>query len=301
MNKKFALNFLLFASLLLVGGSIETAAQEDKAPDSKNDPVNEQLRKQREKAFEKRTAPVGVNPRGVVVPAELAPSIVKQQAKMAEMKANGFEMPLDYPGLANLVLNGGLTELPVVTETYYLDIGGMATDEPFTAFDYEKGSTALKPTDAQYATLKKLADNFNGTKFDLNDPADRKQFKIRLLRAIAPAAKTVLEELAAAYSKKFSRPLRIVSLSRSIEYQVELSKVNAGAFRVKDKDSLPAHVSGLAFDIAFKHMTAVEQNFLLTMIAKLETDGKIDGVRELGVNPVLHIFVYADGIAPKIK
>lgn len=297
MNKKFALYLLLFASLLLFAGSLETAAQ----PASQTDPAADFLRKQREKAFEKRTAPVGVSPRGVVVPAELASSIVKQQAKMAEMKQNGFVMPLDYAGLANLVLNGGTTELPVVTETYFLDIGGMATDEPFTSFDYEKGSTVLKPSDAQYVTLKKLADNFNGTKFDLDNPADRRQLKIRLLSTITPAAKTVLEEIAAAYAKQFNRPLRIVSLNRSIEYQVELSKVNAGAFRVRDKDSLPAHASGLAFDIAFKHLTAAEQNFLMTMIAKLETDGKVDGVRELGVNPVLHVFVYADGVAPKIK
>ena len=299
MNKIFALCFLLFASLLFSAGSFKTAAQEKK-PDSNTTELDKLWKKQRDKAFEKRNAPVGNNPRGIVVPRELGASIVKQQAKLAEMKKNGFEMPLDYAGLADLFVKGELIEIPLATENYYLEVGSMIGDELLTSFDFDKGTTVLKPSDAKYATLKKLADDFGGTKYDLDNPAERKQFKLRLFRTLAPAAKPVLEELAAAYQERFNRPLRITAMARSIEYQVDLNKVNAGSFLVRDKDSLPSHSSGLAFDIGYKHLTAEEQNFLMSRIARLEKDGKIDGLREMGINSTLHVFVYADGIAPKI-
>jgi hypothetical protein len=298
--KKFTLCFLLLASLLFIAGTFETAAQEEKKPDSNKTEIDKLWIKQRDKAMEKRNAPVGVSPRGVVVPKELGASIVKQQAKLAEMKKNGFAMPLDYAGLAGLYLKGEFVEIPLATETFYLEVGSLIGDDPLTSFDFDNGAAVLKPSDAKYLMLKKLADDFGGTKYDLENPAERKQFKLRLFRMIAPAAKTILEELAADYQKQFNRPLRITAMARSIEYQVDLNKVNAGSFLVRDKDSLPAHASGLAFDIGYKHLTAEEQNFLMSRMAKLEKDGKIDGLRETGVNSTLHVFVYADGLAPKI-
>jgi len=296
MHKKFALCFLIFASLLFAVG--KTTAQVK--PDSKKDSIEELWKKQREKSFETRTAPTGLNPPGILVPGELGASIVKQKAKLNEMQKGGFKTPLDYADMAELFLKGELVEIPLATDNYYLDVGSIVSDAPLTSFDFDKGQTELKPTDAKYQTLKKLADDFGGTKYDLEKPTDRKQFKQRLLRTIAPQAKPVIEEIAAAYQKLFNRPLRITSMARSLEYQVDLNKVDASSFLVRGKDSLPAHTTGLAFDIAFKHMTAEEQNFLMSKIAELEKSGKLDGIRELGVNAVLHVFVYADGKTPKI-
>lgn len=298
MKKKFAFNLLFFASILFTASVFETAAQ--KKPEPKKDPILELWKKQRDKSFEKRTEPVGVEAEGIVVPSVLSTSTVNQRAKLDEMQQGGYTTPLDYADLAERFMKGELVELSLATETYYLDVGSIVTNAPLTSFNFDKGKVVLKTTDAKYQTLKKLADDFGGTKYDLNKPADRKQFKLRLLRTIAPQAKPALEDLAAAYQKRFNRPLRITSISRSIEYQIDLSQVDANSFKVRGKDSLPAHVTGLAFDIAYIHMTAEEQNFLMNKIEDLELKGKADGIREYGANPTLHVFVYADGKPAKV-
>jgi hypothetical protein len=298
MNKRFALCFLIFASILFFVAVFDAAAQ--KKPEPKKDPVLELWKKQRDKAFEKRTAPIGLEAPGIVVPKVLSDSTIKQKAKIDEMKKSGITIPLDYSEIAGQFQRGELVEVPIVTDTYFLDVGGSVSDVPLTGFDFENGQVELKTTDAKYQTLKKLADDFGGTKYDLEKPADRKQFKVRLLRMITPQAKTVLDQLAAAYQKRFSRPLRVTSLTRSVEYQIELNKTNPDSFLVKDKDAIPSHSTGLAFDLGYKHMTAEEQNFLMNKIEDLELKGKADGVREAGVNATLHVFVYADGKAPQI-
>ncbi len=299
MNKRFSLCFLIFACFWCCAAASDASAQ--KKPEPKKEPILELWRKQRDKASEKRNAPIGPEAPGIVVPKTLADGVVKQNAEIDEMKQAGLTIPLDYAELAERFQKGELAELPIVTETYFLDVGGSASESPLTSFDFEKGQVELKTTDAKYQTLKKLADDFGGTKYDLENPAERRQFKMRLLRLLAPQAKAVLEELAAAYQKRFSRPLRVTSLTRSLEYQVDLNKVNPDSFSVRDKDAVPSHSTGLAFDLAYKHMTADEQNFLMNKIEDLELDGKADGTREGGVNAALHVFVYADGKPPAMR
>ena len=60
---------------------------------------------------------------------------------------------------------------------------------------------------------------------------------------------------------------------------------------IKGEGSLPPHCSGLAFDFAYKHMTAEEQNFLAGILARMEREGRIEAVRESGVNAAFHVFV----------
>jgi Family of unknown function (DUF5715) len=294
MKNKFAFCVLFFAPFLFNGSLVETAAQSKPDP-VKKDPVLELWKKQRDKAFEKRSSPTGLEPAGTVIPKALLDGISKQKAKIDEMKQAGATVPLDFADLAQRLQKGEFVELPVAAENYFLDVGGSASESPLTGFDFENGRVELKPTDARYQILQKLANDFGGTKYDLEKPADRRLFKIRLLRMITPQAKTVLEELAAAYQNKFKRPLRVTSLTRSIEYQIELNSTNPDSFLVRGKETVPPHSTGLAFDIAYKHMTAEEQNFLMNKIEDLELKGKIDGNRETGINATLHVFVYADG------
>ncbi len=299
MNKKFAFSFLLFASLFGAFGNFQTTAQ-TKTGQTKNAAV-EFWTKQRDKAFEKRTAPTGIAPKGLVVPQELkADGVAKQKTKLSEMVAAGYEQPLDFPDLAAKFLNGDLVELPVATESYFLDVGGSATEDEFSSFSFEDGTVILKPEAPKYLTLKKLADDFAGTTYDLNNPKDRRQMRIRLLRLVNPPTKALLEEIADAYQQKFKRPLRLTSMTRSMEYQLMLNNTNPETFRVTGKGSLPPHTSGGAFDIARKHLTAEEQNFILAKLAETERLGKTDSTIEYGVNACFHVFVYADGKPPKI-
>lgn len=302
MTKKSAL-LLLLSALIVFGGLEITLTSISQAQTKEELNVKAEFwRTQKQKAIAPRKAPTGINPKGLVVPKELKPDgVTKQKAKLAEMIADGYQQPLDYPDLAAKVLAGVLIELPMATESYVLDVGGSADDAEFTSFDFEEGSTVLNSDSPKYATLKKLADNFNGVKYDLGKPSDRKQFKIRLLRTINPRAKVVLVEIAAAYFKKFSRPLIINSMIHSMEYQVELNQTNPNSFLVRGKGSLPPHTSGCAFDLARKHLTAEEQNFVMSKLAEMEKADRMDALIEYGVNAVFHVFVYHDGIPPKTQ
>ena len=77
--------------------------------------------------------------------------------------------------------------------------------------------------------MQEFVNSLSGQKYDLNNPNDRKQIRIRLLRMISPKAKAVIEEIAQKYQAKFARPLRVTSLVRSIDYQIGLSVSNANA------------------------------------------------------------------------
>lgn len=253
-------------------------------------------RRQKELAYAPRNGVTGVIPPGLQVPPELfGDGVIKQKTKLAEMLRLGYKQPMDFADLAEKRLKRELIELPIATESYFLDVGGSATEEPFTAFDFDSGSVPIMPGSRKYEILSQLADNFDGQKYDLNNPKHRKQMRIRLLRMFHPNAKPVLKEIADAYFKKFGRPLRVTSLTRPMDYQILLNRTNPNSFKVRGAGSLPPHTSGCAFDLARKHMTAEEQNFLMQKLAELERRGIIDALIEYNQNACFHIFVYPDG------
>jgi pSer/pThr/pTyr-binding forkhead associated (FHA) protein len=253
-------------------------------------------RRQKELAYAPRNGATGIVPPGLQVPPELfGDGVIKQKTKLAEMLRLGYKQPMDFADLAEKRLKRELIELPIATESYFLDVGGSATNEPFTAFDFDSGGVPIMPGSRKYEILSQLASNFDGQKYDLNNPEHRKQMRIRLLRMLHPNAKPVLKEIADAYFKKFGRPLRVTSLTRSMDYQILLNRTNPNSFKVSGAGSLPPHTSGCAFDLARKHMTAEEQNFLMQKLAEMERRGIIDALIEYNQNACFHIFVYPDG------
>lgn len=311
-NHHFRSLFFVFFLFAVIGFALKdfspiSFAQTQKTRETtcnKNPELNvsvEFWKQQQQKALEERKEPSGDNVPGLLFDEILrGGDITKQKAKMAEMTANGYIRPMDFADLALKRMSGELIELPIATESYVLDVGGSANDGEFTSFDFENQSVVLKPESSKYILLKQLAEDFDGMKYDLQNPQDRRQIKIRLLRMLNPQTRKVLEEIAAAYFKKFNRPLRIVSMVRSMEYQISLNKTSANSFRVRGNDSLPPHVSGCAIDLSRKQMTAEEQNFIGKKLAEMETGGKIDALVEFGDSPVFHFFVYADGKPPKV-
>ncbi len=283
----------------------ETISKENTAPTaaSKNNlTVTEEFWKQQmDKAMAKRDAPIGIDPEGLKVPPGLiGGGIVKQRQKIAEMIANGYAQPLDFADLAEKRKSGDLLELPMATETYILAVGGTAGESEFSSYSFKDGSALLKPDSPKFMILKNLSDNFESAKYDLNNPKDRKQIRIRLLRMINAQTQKVLEEIADSYQKKFNRPLKISSMTRSMDYQIELNGVDNNSFKVRDDTSTPPHLSGCAFDIARTPMTAEEQNFMMEKLNQMEVDGKLDALIESGSTPVFHVFVYQDGKPPKM-
>ena len=145
---------------------------------------------------------------------------------------------------------------------------------------------------AEYAELSALARDFAGRSYDLNDPASRKEFKVRLLSHVRPAALKVIEEVARAYREKFGRHLPVTSLVRTDEYQRRLSTVNANATTI---ETAP-HTTGLAFDIYYRYMTAGEQEFVMAELARLRDAGRVEALRELRDH--YHVFAFLEGKPP---
>lgn len=143
-----------------------------------------------------------------------------------------------------------------------------------------------------YADLENLAKSFRGRSYDISDDSDRRAMKVGLLSSLRPEAMKVLEEIASAYHQKFDRPLPITSLVRPDEYQHKLSKVNPNATSIET----PPHSTGLAFDILYRYMTAEEQSFLMSRLASLEADGRIEVLRENRDH--YHVFAFRDGARP---
>lgn len=263
-----------------------------------------QLAAAQKKAFEPRPGEAGIRPAGLQVPKELfGDGVIKQKAKLREMNAAGYRQPMDFADLAEKRMSTDtlqrLQEMPMAKESFYLDVGGSAQDSPIMSFAFPNDRSEIASGHPKFGTLSKLAENFAGKKYDLGNAADRKQMRMRLLRMFNPRAKPILEELAGAYNGRFGRPLRVTSLTRSMDYQILLNSGNANSFKVRGEGSLPPHTSGCAFDLARKHMPAEEQNFVMNKLAEMERQGRLDALIEYGVNACFHVFIYNDGNPPR--
>lgn len=254
------------------------------------------------KAFEDRPGEKGIRPVGLDVPKELmGDGVIKQKAKLAAMNSTGYRQPMDFADLAEKRMSRDLLEMPMATQSFYLDVGGSAQDKSFSSFSFAEGNQDILVGSPKYGILSRLASDFAGQKYDLNNPADRKQMRMRLLRMFQPRAKPILKKLADAYSQRFGRPLRVTSLTRSMDYQILLNSNNANSFKVRGEGSLPPHTSGCAFDLARKHMPVEEQNFVMAKLAEMERAGELDALIEYGANACFHVFIYHDGVAPKMR
>jgi hypothetical protein len=137
-----------------------------------------------------------------------------------------------------------------------------------------------------------MAYDFRGLSYDLNDPADRTRFQVRLLSFIRPEARDVLLSLAHAYHERFGRRLPVTSLVRTQRYQRRMVRNSPNATSV----SLPPHTTGMAFDVSYKFMASDEQNFVMDEVARLEDEGLVESLRER--NNSIHVYTYADGHRP---
>ena len=208
---------------------------------------------------------------------------------------------MDFAELVEKRNAGTLVELPMATEYWVLEVGGSSSTNPFTSFEFGQSYLGVpaSPGTPDYNIIAQLANNYSGERYEMNNPSHRRQMKIRLLRMFNPRAKLVLKELAEHYYAKYKRPLRVTSLSRSMQYQMSLNKTNSNSFRVRGPGSLPPHTSGCAFDLGRKHMTADEQVYVMEKLEEMEKRGVLDALIEGNANACFHVFVYEDGIPPK--
>lgn len=143
-----------------------------------------------------------------------------------------------------------------------------------------------------YESLQALAKSFGGRSYNLNDPSDREALKVSMLSSLRPQALKILEEIAKAYRDQFDRPLPVSSLVRPEQYQRALRRVNRNAVLI----DTPPHSTGLAFDIDYRYMSGAEQTFIMTQLARLKVEGRIEVLRERSAN--YHVFAFIDGKRP---
>lgn len=146
---------------------------------------------------------------------------------------------------------------------------------------------------ADYESLQQLGSKLSGNTFDIANANARRRLKVRMLSSLRPEALKVLEEIAASYHEKFGRPLPVTSLVRPDEYQLDLRKTNANATRIET----PPHSTGLAFDILYRYMSAAEQSHVMSELARLKDQGRIEVLRENRDH--YHVFAFVDGARPQ--
>jgi hypothetical protein len=220
--------------------------------------------------------------------------------QVAEIEKHNVHTCPDFLDLAAMIQRGEVISVPFVTDSYVLfGIGQRADDAEFSRFEDEE-STEPQPPDVHdqqkllrdYEALQALAKNFGGRSYDLNNPSDRQALKINMLSSLRPEAFKILEEVAAVYHRQFDRPLPVSSLIRPEQYQHALRRVNRNAVLIES----PPHSTGLAFDIDYRYMSGPEQTFVMTELARLKKEGRIEVIRERNAN--YHVFAFINGIRP---
>ncbi|HEX7773006.1 MAG TPA: DUF5715 family protein, partial [Pyrinomonadaceae bacterium] len=188
-----------------------------------------------------------------------------------------------------------------VTDTYVLfGVGQRADESEFSIYEEDKSQLDESNEQPQprpqlareYESLQTLARNFNGRSYNLDKPSDRLALKMNMLSCLRPQALKIMEEVSAAYQGQFDRPLHISSLVRPEQYQRRLRRFNRNAVTI---DS-PPHSTGLAFDIDYRYMTVAEQNFVMSELARIKNQGRIEVIRERNAN--FHVFAFLNGSRP---
>lgn len=110
-------------------------------------------------------------------------------------------------------------------------------------------------------------------------------------RYCRPEAVSVLENLSGAYHTKYGAHLTVTSCARSFEKQRKLMKGNKNAARGKDHGHLSLHLTGYAFDITKKGMTADEIVFVRAFLFPLMKEGRVS-VTEETQQPCFHVVVF---------
>jgi hypothetical protein len=221
--------------------------------------------------------------------------------QVAEIEKYKIHTCQDYLDLAALIERGEIVPVPAVTDTYVLlGVGQRVDESEFSRYEEEKSEldeaeeqpVPRPELSREYESLQTLAKNFNGRSYNLDNPSDRMALKMNLLSSVRPQALKIIEEVAASYKRQFARPLPVSSLVRPEQYQHALRRVNRNAVTI---DS-PPHSTGLAFDIDYRYMSVAEQNFVMSELARLKNEGRIEVIRERNAN--FHVFAFLNGSRP---
>ena len=139
------------------------------------------------------------------MPKELfGDGVIKQKAKLREMNTTGYQQPMDFADLAGKADQGRADRNADGDQKLLSRRRRQRQRRAIFVFCISDGPGGDR---ARLAQISDAALNwrqiFRDTKYDLNNPADRKQMRMRLLRMFNKRAKPILQEVAEAYFAKF--------------------------------------------------------------------------------------------------
>jgi hypothetical protein len=153
-------------------------------PNALTPPVVRSWREAARRVEESRGEPVG-RAAAVVVPPELRHYSDRRRflaVKVAETRAQDFELPHDYAELVELIEAGQLVEMKPVGDEYVLyGVGASVSDDPLTHYDRATGSDI--PLYENYADFQDADAAMADSIAELKDKAAGLQKDLRALRA----------------------------------------------------------------------------------------------------------------------
>ena len=109
-------------------------------------------------------------------------------------------------------------------------------------------------------------------------------------RYLRPWTKLFLDRLSGQFRRRFGKPLRISSLTRTVAYQNSLRRANGNAASsYGEKRSV--HLTGACVDISKKNLRSRERSWMRTVLASLKEKGYLFPVEEFR-QPNFHVMVY---------
>jgi hypothetical protein len=121
-------------------------------------------------------------------------------------------------------------------------------------------------------------------------PADR--------RCARPWAVRFATDMGRAFAARFREPLQVNSAVRTVDYQLQLQRVNGNAAAV-DGDGASPHLTGQALDFGKRGMSKAQIAWMRAYLLPLMRAGKID-VEEEFKQACFHVSVYRS-YAPAVK
>ena len=125
-------------------------------------------------------------------------------------------------------------------------------------------------------------------------PAKTRDFYIHRIpseyRYVRPWTKLFLDRISSQFRRRFGRPLRITSLTRTVEYQNQLSRRNGNAASPYGKKR-SSHLTGASLDISKKGLSGAQVNWLRRVLLSLHQKEHLFAVEEF-YQPNFHVMVY---------
>ena len=109
-------------------------------------------------------------------------------------------------------------------------------------------------------------------------------------RYVRPWTKLFLDRISSQFYRRFKRPLRITSLTRTVHYQNQLSRRNSNAASPYGAKR-SSHLTGASLDISKKGLSGAQVSWLRRVLLSLHQKEYLFAIEEF-YQPNYHVMVY---------